>query len=280
MGPWLCSHGRSCTVHATGGIGRLQWGRGFAATEGPWPKQPNSTKKGFNGAVALQPRKGGRRLAGDGSVPASMGPWLCSHGRPITHCHEGTHFVLQWGRGFAATEGGLDVVVRVDRHQASMGPWLCSHGRMLGYWLFDPEEELQWGRGFAATEGHASRPTRENPMSFNGAVALQPRKEWYQSTPPPKSCWLQWGRGFAATEGWLRCGRLTRACGFNGAVALQPRKGLQGAVPPRPCRASMGPWLCSHGRRRKSPTPMHRTGCFNGAVALQPRKALPAVVVG
>jgi len=59
-----------------------------------------------------------------------MGPWLRSHGR------DGTgeplrllRWQLQWGRGFAATEG--------DHIGPDTMPYLS----------------LQWGRGFAATEG-------------------------------------------------------------------------------------------------------------------------------
>ncbi len=67
---------------ASGETVTLQWGRGFAATEG---------------VGVLKSRLG--RLA------ASMGPWLCSHGR-----------------------GNVEVV-RAVLSVASMGPWLCSHGR-------------------------------------------------------------------------------------------------------------------------------------------------------
>ena len=59
MGPWLCSHGREKPL-----IPR---------------RFPHSS---FNGAVALQPRKGrGRGRMVGAHRPASMGPWLCSHGR-------------------------------------------------------------------------------------------------------------------------------------------------------------------------------------------------------
>ena len=87
--------------------------------------------KSFNGAVASQPRK----------VVA-------------TAAETAADSLLQWGRGFAATEGP---------------------GWTAGRW---PDVSLQWGRGFAATEGEARRAAgRKKKRSFNGAVASQPRKE-------------------------------------------------------------------------------------------------------
>ena len=93
---------------------KLQWGRGFAATEG--------TAKA-------------RALASDRM--ASMGPWLRSHGRHSIasrssrscSCFNGAVAsqprkdynrrdmgakwgMLQWGRGFAATEGMVSMVSR------------------------------------------------------------------------------------------------------------------------------------------------------------------------
>ena len=58
-----------------------------------------------------------------------MGPWLRSHGR--REASEGPHKFpeLQWGRGFAATEGAEYIPI----------------AKFI--------KELQWGRGFAATEG-------------------------------------------------------------------------------------------------------------------------------
>ncbi len=60
---------------------------------------------------------------------------------------------LQWGRGFAATEGRQPLLTLGD------------------------SERLQWGRGFAATEGgHPERSAGRAVAGFNGAVASQPRK--------------------------------------------------------------------------------------------------------
>jgi len=63
------------------------------------------------------------------SLLASMGPWLRSHGRSMLEPSEKRAIRLQWGRGFAATEGEYQ---GDDCWKVTM---------------------LQWGRGFAATEG-------------------------------------------------------------------------------------------------------------------------------
>ena len=60
---------------------------------------------------------------------------------------------LQWGRGFAATEGRILVVGAELVDRASMGPWLRSHGRLGTGKVTGKTKLLQWGRGFAATEG-------------------------------------------------------------------------------------------------------------------------------
>ena len=214
------------------------------------------TKKiSFNGAVASQPRKEERSkprevrrpasmgpwLRSHGRQPkfrqprheleASMGPWLRSHGRPMwcvpwswpTHASMGPwlrshgrnlpaaepprdEVTLQWGRGFAATEGGWWSVVLHSCGAASMGPWLRSHGRSRVPFCFRQEaRQLQWGRGFAATEGA--------PATTESSVDVS----------------LQWGRGFAATEG-----------GHDQAGQVKEHG------------ASMGPWLRSHGRTRRT----------------------------
>ena len=111
----------------------LQWGRGFAATEGEGTDFERLLVERFNGAVASQPRKD--------RVPKK------------SRCRLEW---LQWGRGFAATEGS------------------CTRRPVRQNVL------LQWGRGFAATEG------------LHRVVVVPPAAQ------------LQWGRGFAATEGQPR----------------------------------------------------------------------------
>ena len=247
--------------------------------------------------MALQPRKERGRATVLADRAASMGPWLCSHGRSQGGCHReaarqcfngavalqprkenhlnGFLYIapgLQWGRGFAATEGNGRVAMGRGQWLASMGPWLCSHGRRprrlrvvavqlasMGPWLcshgrFDrgispashdglqwgrgfaategarrPQEAcrcypLQWGRGFAATEGRVGRRGLPRRGCFNGAVALQPRKGESDETTLQWRSRLQWGRGFAATEGGRSQRNGPKEESFNGAVALQPRK--------------------------------------------------------
>jgi len=134
MGPWLCSHGRVDRPEHKGDQGD--------ASMGPWlcshgrdagADEARRVYVRFNGAVALQPRKAPRLSGSHSGLCASMGPWLCSHGRHRTRGRNRTAVsLLQWGRGFAATEG---VIRRLLASQAAM---------------------LQWGRGFAATEGGSS----------------------------------------------------------------------------------------------------------------------------
>ena len=109
----------------------LQWGRGFAATEGFGVGQMSG------GNVQLQWGRGFAATEG------------CCVALPVAPLG-----VLQWGRGFAATEGdrpaiGADLLI-----QASMGPWLRSHGRAA-----------------------LRRRALPREQGFNGAVASQPRKE-------------------------------------------------------------------------------------------------------
>ncbi len=277
MGPWLCSHGRGSETPD-----RRNPERGF---NGAVALQPRKEGPGagagfpfsrFNGAVALQPRKDTGAVVALIPHLASMGPWLCSHGRP--------------GRRFQAC--GLPML-------ASMGPWLCSHGRTDQRAPSTASGTgLQWGRGFAATEGgaqaHHLRPALD--ASMGPWLCSHGRPPPFCATPASQGR-LQWGRGFAATEGHRQfLGWSPTLSGFNGAVALQPRKGLAGRGPRGVLQASMGPWLCSHGRasaasrNRRSQSPLqwgrgfaategqnrdHRPPdrlCFNGAVALQPRK--------
>ena len=205
---------------------------------------------------------------------ASMGPWLRSHGRKENRIPPKDSAWLQWGRGFAATEGRLSRErVYPARSPASMGPWLRSHGRLPAAVGTPPRQMLQWGRGFAATEGERRSRRRGTARRFNGAVASQPRKaESSSMSSQSASC-------------------------FNGAVASQPRKGIARSSHMRDYAiASMGPWLRSHGRMKSGTdqSTAHklqwgrgfaategdppydcrtRPACFNGAVASQPRKA-------
>ena len=135
------------------------------------------------------------------------------------------------------------------RPWASMRPWLCSHGRPTRW-----RSGCRIGRSFNGAV--ALQPRKGSSIvraiaavrSFNGAVALQPRKDLTGRVNRLSSVALQWGRGFAATEGGVcRRIKITPRC-FNGAVALQPRKGVSAF------------------------SSAFNSTSFNGAVALQPRK--------
>ena len=155
-----------------------------------------------------------------------MGPWLRSHGRTPAGRAQPAVATLQWGRGFAATEG-TSAAYAACRSMNGFNGAVASQPRKgqsgQGMRLLQPS--LQWGRGFAATEGRPSSASVPRRSSFNGAVASQPRK--------------------VLVCRYACC--LLRS--FNGAVASQPRKDdcfhSQGQTIGN---ASMGPWLRSHGR--------------------------------
>ena len=206
----------------------------------------------FNGAAALQRRKQYSRPAVlSWRCRPSMGPPLCSDGNQAeAQLSDLCKRDLQWGRRFAATETG-------QRTQARK-PIRC----------------LQWGRRFAATETRirsASRPGTAGPSmgpplcsdgnprsparssvvndAFNGAAALQRRKqcgpEFFGACPEL----LQWGRRFAATE-----------------TIVMPVPDADVILP------SMGPPLCSDGNDHGRLPQQFLQFPFNGAAALQRRK--------
>jgi len=204
----------------------LQWGRGFAATEGSAIGSRWFVTKSLQWGRGFAATEGaGRSIGRRSRSPASMGPWLRSHGRASTGLSPRCRYPLQWGRGFAATEGQHGRRAHQGPVGASMGPWLRSHGRRrclrsqfglhlasMGPWLRSHGRSgadidiprtigLQWGRGFAATEGKAARCFVATWRGFNGAVASQPRKGNPSRRADGHVHELQWGRGFAATEG-------------------------------------------------------------------------------
>ncbi len=147
-------------------LGTLQWGRGFSATEGPAPlgKAPRGGHASM-GPWLLSHGRGRRVVEGQRPRSASMGPWLLSHGR--THFPRGISGRLQASMGPWLLSHGRDQSTSVERlsKSASMGPWLLSHGRVAtfsGAWSKDTL--LQWGRGFSATEGGSTEV-----VSYQGA---------------------------------------------------------------------------------------------------------------
>ena len=178
MGPWLRSHGRAIYLGSTDDDTGLQWGRGFAATEGGIPSrfrpctrcfngavasQPRKADESvravrgqsrFNGAVASQPRKGGRGVGRGIRPDASMGPWLRSHGRrPPALRRRASPPSFNGAVASQPRKAPSAGLPSIGGGRASMGPWLRSHGRPVMPRNRTSFFELQWGRGFAATEG-------------------------------------------------------------------------------------------------------------------------------
>jgi len=81
MGPWLCSHGNNTKAFAGWAEQQLQWGRGCVATEMTAAQkvwQAQHPLQWGRGCVATEITV--TRQEDLTSAPASMGPWLCSHG--------------------------------------------------------------------------------------------------------------------------------------------------------------------------------------------------------
>ena len=76
MRPWLLSRGRGkAATKAVACV--LPWGRGCEATERKPAAQTRSGPMwGFNGAVAVKPRRVFPLARGHAAPGASMGPWL------------------------------------------------------------------------------------------------------------------------------------------------------------------------------------------------------------
>ena len=90
----------------------LQWGRGFAATEGRRGRRAWRDTHGFNGAVALQPRKVPRPGTRPSMSRCFNGAVALQPRKVDTYGASGyPASTLQWGRGFAATEGGSSEVI-------------------------------------------------------------------------------------------------------------------------------------------------------------------------
>jgi len=280
MGPRLFSRGKKCRGHQSNARRRrLQWGRGCSAAERATGQVGHRHPViSFNGAAAVQPRKGVCLQINIRIVEASMGPRLFSRGKEARAAGAASPAAaLQWGRGCSAAERvGAD----------------CIGADKL---------KLQWGRGCSAAESFPPGPPwGPRRTGFNGAAAVQPRKGALPANGGRGAPMLQWGRGCSAAE---REGGLLNGAAypsFNGAAAVQPRKehfaknsliccmasmgprlfsrGKNRGRTMRECLnwASMGPRLFSRGKRCRSlkPNPIILRG-FNGAAAVQPRKVHP-----
>jgi len=179
---------------------------------------------------------------------ASMGPRLFSRGKSGLAGASMGHRPLQWGRGCSAAErlngrrlvhawqgfnGAAAVQPRKDycQHEdctwklASMGPRLFSRGKLPPPPSVSYTIPLQWGRGCSAAERPAQADRHRGGLrSFNGAAAVQPRKDDALSVIVAKRSRLQWGRGCSAAE------------------RRRP------ALRQQPADASMGPRLFSRGK--------------------------------
>ena len=207
--------------------GSLQWGRGSSAAEGSRTRQQHYRLERFNGAAALQPRKGRASRA------------------PIRSPVE-----LQWGRGSSAADG------------MEFCPLRCNFGSFNGAAALQPRkgrypppwsaknQTLQWGRGSSAAEGNVCGSANHFVDSASMGPRLFSRGRFNAERGLPVSVFLlQWGRGSSAAEGrWVDVGSDAKSGRFNGAAALQPRKAARRNTILWVCRASMGPRLFSRGR--------------------------------
>ena len=156
MGPWLRSHGRNYTPDAEA-IAENGFNGAVASQprKGMGSRFTTTSASSFNGAVASQPRKVPPAARTALTSPASMGPWLRSHGRNYTPDAEaiaengfngavasqprkgmGSRFTTTSASSFngavASQPRKVPPAARTAlTSPASMGPWLRSHGRVV-----------------------------------------------------------------------------------------------------------------------------------------------------
>ncbi len=157
MGPWLGGHGnRQIMQIRRFCIFKLQWGRGWGATETPRRGGGDGGKRlRFNGAVAGGPRKRPERRT-----------WHLLVAR------------LQWGRGWGATETPHTLGGKADVGRASMGPWLGGHGNHSHRSTRPRTPQRFNGAVAGGPRKHSGFQVRSRRwcLRFNGAVAGGPRK--------------------------------------------------------------------------------------------------------
>ena len=253
MGPRLFSRGRLSwdgdrQVSDVASMGPRLFSRGRRASFAAVILYP----LGFNGAAALQPRKGAAPGRLETAPQASMGPRLFSRGRLAGAGRRQCRSLGFNGAAALQPRKGTRSWCCRSRPRASMGPRLFSRGRLKAWnWACDIVV-LQWGRGSSAAEGAPPSPRVgiKNDHGFNGAAALQPRK------------------GSISDRTCRPCSR------FNGAAALQPRKGAGGIgdVAELPVRLQWGRGSSAAEGSGSAIKSRLNASCFNGAAALQPRK--------
>ena len=196
--PWTGVRTARCLTQAK----RLQWGHGLAAVDGvsrldkcftnmPASMGPRPCGRGrltvssykqrpggFNGATALRPWTGSRRVC---RRPDRIGFNGATALRPWTAVSQAEavwrYYRLQWGHGLAAVDGSEAGAEQAGADAASMGPRPCGRGRDGAGLAPGAGAQLQWGHGLAAVDG------------FGDLESWEGLDE------------LQWGHGLAAVDG-------------------------------------------------------------------------------
>ena len=242
--------------------GRTAKNHGFNGAAAGWPRKALNlmTLAGptfsFNGAAAGWPRKAtgsvGRPARAAGFNGAAAGwPRKAVEIWPTLFLM----FVLQWGRGRMAAEGGIKPRAHGKELQASMGPRPDGRGRP-GSRRITVARTSSFNGAAAGwpRKAFANGRRRRRGRSFNGAAAGWPRKADFSGNGQRACLMLQWGRGRMAAEGYKERGEEKLDWGFNGAAAGWPRKDGR-----------------RHVLRDLKPS-------FNGAAAGWPRKGAVEVV--
>jgi len=164
---------------------RLQWGRGCSAAESGEGQLLTAEYAGFNGAAAVQPRKGHTATAAPAPAPCFNGAAAVQPRKVGRDLHPRGHLlVLQWGRGCSAAERALRslcggrptsfngaAAVQPRKAAPECSPWETGP-------RFNGAAAVQPRKGFAR------RGARRKRGRFNGAAAVQPRKAagWNQGS--------------------------------------------------------------------------------------------------
>ena len=159
--------------------------------------------------------------------------------------------MLQWSRGFSATESSCPTVYCAPTYgfngAAAFRPrkgGSTTRRRGASY-------TRQWGRGFSAAERASTGSTSHTDTGFNGAAAFRPRKGGYGSLCIDIAARLQWSRGFSTAESQFAIIILTKFI----HASMEPRlfgRRKDGVVclSTHPLVASMGPRFFGRGKPR------------------------------
>ena len=192
-GPLLFSSGGDAPrLDETACLRKLQRGRCSSAAEGRArrPRRTRTTQR-FNGAAALQQRRGDERRAWVRPIPrASTGPLLFSSGGRRGRIDQSRRHGDASTGPLLFSSGGLgDAVVDLGDVRASTGPLLFSSGgarpstsRRARLRRFNGAAALQQRRAVARY-----KTTPRRAPCFNGAAALQQRRATLASCSRPTS---------------------------------------------------------------------------------------------